>query len=388
MAVTISTHNGSAIRQEHNTRNPHVTGALDHIDGSGNYEVWHHEPVRTSYHRLFDDALGRYNARQKRPDRRIKNYYSHIEKDAKKHPAYEMIIGIYQGCDSKLGKEIMKEFVDGWQERNPNLELIGAYYHADEAGEPHVHIDYVPVAHGYQRGMDTQSALVKALEEQGFQKVGKRTAQIQWEARENKHLEELCQKAGLEVVHPREGKEHLHTELYKLTKETEATAHALDEKKAELAQAQTDLIPLRTEYAAKKAVVEAIGRKGANVPQFEEGVLKERKALFTGKRSYELSEQAYEQARKSLSVAAGLSKAQKIVDSGLEKVSRTGSAEEIQRLRHELDEAKQEIKGLTIENRNLENNLNRLQRAVSRLPEPVQSQVYRAFNPQKRNQTL
>ena len=48
-----------------------------------------------------------------------------------------MIIGVYPdkeglGIDEKTQREILKEFVDGWRERNPNLELIGAYYHADE----------------------------------------------------------------------------------------------------------------------------------------------------------------------------------------------------------------------------------------------------------------
>lgn len=67
----------------------------------------------------------------------------------------------------------MQEFVSTWQERNPNLELIGAYYHADEQGEPHIHLDYIPVAHGYKRGLETQTGLVKALQEQGFEKTVK-----------------------------------------------------------------------------------------------------------------------------------------------------------------------------------------------------------------------
>lgn len=54
----------------------------------------------------------------------------------------------------------MRKFVEEWQERNPNLELIGAYYHGDEPGaEPHVHLDYIPVAHGYTKGIETQTGL-------------------------------------------------------------------------------------------------------------------------------------------------------------------------------------------------------------------------------------
>ena len=81
-----------------------------------------------------------------------------------------MIIVVYgQDCPKDLGKVIKQQFVQEWQERNPNLALIGAYYHADEQGEPHVHLDYVPVAHGYTKGMDTQAGLVKAFGEMGFE---------------------------------------------------------------------------------------------------------------------------------------------------------------------------------------------------------------------------
>ena len=97
-----------------------------------------------------------------------------------------MIIGVYgKEVDDDTGKQIMRDFVDSWKERNPNLDMIGAYYHADEQGKnPHVHIDYIPVAHGYRRGLDTQNGLVKALGEMGIQKNGRSTAQIQWEAKQ------------------------------------------------------------------------------------------------------------------------------------------------------------------------------------------------------------
>lgn len=223
--VTISTHNGSAVHQAHNIRAEKVVSKEEHIDPNGVHETWIHEPVREAYHRLFDESVERYNAGQTRADRKIDNYYNKVEKDAKQNPAYEMIIGIYgTDCPEDLGKVIMQEFVQGWQERNPNLVLIGAYYHADEQGEPHVHLDYVPVAHGYTKGMDTQAGLVKAFGEMGFEKQGKVTAQIQWEHRENDTLTHICERYGLEVSHPKEeGRVHLDTETYKAEKHLEST---------------------------------------------------------------------------------------------------------------------------------------------------------------------
>ena len=245
MNVTISTHNGTSIAVDHNKRNPNVVSKEPHIDPQGHFEVWHHENVRDAYIRIFGDALETYNAKQTRDDRKIKSYYNAVENDAKKHTAYEMIIGVYGKdengtpiCSEKDSYSILKEFVDGWKERNPNLELIGAYFHADEpeAGL-HCHIDYVPVAHGYSRGLETQNGLVKALGEMGFEKKGKITAQIQWEARENKFLEQLCNERGYEVDHPQKGQgKHLKTELYKLEKRLESTIDHIVELDAHIEQ--------------------------------------------------------------------------------------------------------------------------------------------------------
>ena len=249
---TISTHNGSEAHRDHNIRNEKVVGKEAHIEKGGRYEIWLDESPRRAYHRIFDEAVEKYNKRQTRADRKIKNYYAQIEKDAKKHPVYEMIIGVYPdkeglGIDEETQREILKEFVDGWKERNPNLEMIGAYFHADEEGEPHVHLDYIPVAHGYSKGMETQTGLVKALEEQGFTKQGKATAQIQWEQRENKHLEELCKARGLNVLRPTEEKrEHLETAVYKAQKSLEAN---LEHTK--------DLLDIQDELRAETSKLEA-----------------------------------------------------------------------------------------------------------------------------------
>ena len=253
MKVTISTHNGSAAHREHNIRKKCVASKQPHIDMNGVHEIWRDETARAAYHRIFDDAVKRYNARQKRADRKIANYYSQIEKDEKKHPVYEMIIGIYGKdeygnpiCSPETGYEIMKEFFQGWDVRNPNLELIGAYYHADEEGEPHVHLDYIPVAHGYKNGMDTQSGLVKALGEMGFFKAGKETAQIQWEARENKMLENLCKSKNLVVDHPeKDGSKHLYTDLYKTKQELEKASENLHTTLTETRQVERQLTELK-----------------------------------------------------------------------------------------------------------------------------------------------
>lgn len=247
MKYTISTHNGSAVRRQHNLRNPKVVDRQKHIVKDGVHETWLDKDPRQAYRALFGAAQDAYNQRQLaagRPERCIKSYYSEIIKDAKKHPVYEMIVTVGSKDshpDQDLTKEILREFVDKWPSRNGSLELIGAYYHADEEGVAHVHVDYVPVATGYKNGLEVQNGLGKALNAIGFESVSaKNTAQIQWEHRENRYLEQLCRERGLEIEHPLEkGRKHLHTERYKAEaalKEAVAKKEAAEAREADVAE--------------------------------------------------------------------------------------------------------------------------------------------------------
>lgn len=257
MAYTISTHNGSAVNRSHNIRNPYVVAKQEHIEPKGVYEIWKDESEFHAYHRLFDEAVKKYNEKQTRPERKIKNYHSQVEKSSTQHTAYEMIVAVgslENHPDFEVCKDILKEYTNGWERRNPNLELIGAYYHADEQGVPHVHLDYIPVAHGYTRGMETQAGLVKALGEQGFEKNGKATAQIQWEKSENQALELICKNHGLEIEHPLiEGRKHLDTEAYKLTQHIET----LKDQTVVLERENNDL----------KGRVESLEKKGSKLAE-------------------------------------------------------------------------------------------------------------------------
>ena len=244
--VTIATHNGSQVARQHNLRNPKVIAKEDHIDPNGHYEVWLDEDPKAAYERLFGEAVKAYNAKQKREDRKITDYYKQICEDSKKKPVYELIIGIYGKkadgtpiCSKNDGKRILRAFTEDWERRNPHLKPCGLYYHCDESvginGSQvgHVHIDYIPVGEGFSRGIAVQSSLTKALEQQGFQSQGiNNTAQMQWEARENQFLATLCAHAGFEVVRGKGGKEHLDTTTYKKVKELQE----LQEQQAELSQ--------------------------------------------------------------------------------------------------------------------------------------------------------
>ena len=125
MSYTISTHNGTQAVRSHNIRTPSAVRNQKHIDMNGEHETWKDQTVRSAYRQLFDKSVKEYNDKQTRADRRIGSYYETVRKSPQQNLCYEMIIAvgnIKNQPDKETAKQIMKEFVDGWNERNPNLK--------------------------------------------------------------------------------------------------------------------------------------------------------------------------------------------------------------------------------------------------------------------------
>ena len=227
MPYTIATHVGTKIARQHNIRDKRITDKEAHIDPNGKHEVWFNCNLteKEAYHKLFDSAVAEYNSRQKRNDRKISDYYEKIKSDKQKHTAYEMIVSIGnmdERIPEELSYEILTEYVEGWKEKNPNMYMFGCYYHADEQGVPHVHIDYIPFGTTFTRGMKKQVSSTKALEEMGYVTDSFNvTGQVKWIHSENERLETICNNHGVEVYHPQTGKDHLEKDLYILEKQAE-----------------------------------------------------------------------------------------------------------------------------------------------------------------------
>ena len=133
---------------------------------------------------MFDDALERYNEKQKRADRCIDNYYEKIRTSKQEKLFYEVILQIgnkdnmaVMSEDGNLSAKVLDKYMQDFQNRNPNLHVFSAHLHMDEA-TPHLHIDFVPFTTGSKRGLDTRVSLKKALEAQGF--AGDSRGGIEW----------------------------------------------------------------------------------------------------------------------------------------------------------------------------------------------------------------
>lgn len=243
--ITISVHNGTAVSRAHNIRNRKVTDKEPHIDKNGWYAIWHDEPLRDAYKRLFGHAQEEFNLKQTRNDRRIIDYLSNVQKSAKQHPVYETIItlgNMEEHPSPHESYEILQQVYGEWKKNYPNLAVVGAYFHADEKGAPHIHIDYVPVAHGYKKGLAVQNGLVKAFGEMGFILKGKDTAQIQWQRDLKSKVTELAQERGFKVVEPTvKRKKHVETAFYKLEKQVPALQDERNKLYGDVSRAQEAL---------------------------------------------------------------------------------------------------------------------------------------------------
>ncbi|HFI2434963.1 TPA: plasmid recombination protein [Streptococcus suis] len=289
----------------HNRREEEHTGK--NVDRNGIHEQWYRVEIEDLYDELFSDSIERYNAKQKRNDRKIvggsrsylakvrdewNSYYAkgiynkegqfvrhfndyedalkHLNYNKGKNPRsayYESIVQIgnqKHQPDESICKAILKEYVDTFQERNPNLRLMEVHYHADEA-TPHIHLDFVPFATGYKQGMDVQNGFDKALMQQmDLERSGTKfkTPSIAWYQQEQKVLADIALSYGIEissekVLEPGK-KEHESVKAYKARMdglaELEDKEYELDLKEMEVND--KDVMIKNREYTSKRRIEE------------------------------------------------------------------------------------------------------------------------------------
>lgn len=255
MRTTTTVHwNTGEVSEKHNQRDEQLCKHESHIDLYGERdESSHHEVIvrndlRDVYEDVFGEALAEYNAKQTRKDRQMDidqymqsikddtrgkrqtkkvNGKSVVNEDAKrqgKQLSYEVTIKVgntYRRKDEngrtmydENGHHIRDEelpnaisgfseakYAETFQERNPNFRVVNIDLHDDEGfynakgvwekSPPHLHIEFVPVAHGFKQGMSVQNSMNKAMKEMGFEGSDCYSA---WAKREQEYLNECVYK--------------------------------------------------------------------------------------------------------------------------------------------------------------------------------------------------
>lgn len=249
-------------------------------DRSGANIHFCNEDIKQVYNKLFDEALERYNAKQKRKDQVIDDYYEKIRQGKQEKLFHEVIfqIGNKDDMNAKseeglLAKKILTEFMDEFQARNPNLYVFSAHLHMDEE-TPHLHIDFVPYITGSKRGLDTRVSLKSALAAEGFT-GGTRSATEwnQWIAAEKRELAMVMERYGVKWLQKGTHEKHLSVldfEKQERAKEVAELGSQKQEKTTEVAKLNqavstmkqelmiTTIKQVRAEEAVEKAREEGI----------------------------------------------------------------------------------------------------------------------------------
>ena len=204
---------------------------------------YRNEDIRAVYHELFDNALARYNEKQTRKDRVIDDYYEKIRTGKQEKLFEELIIQIGNKDDmnassenGQLARQMLDEYMQSFQQRNPTLRVFSAHLHMDEA-TPHLHIDFIPFTTGSKRGLETRVSLKKALEALGFAGGTKSHTELnQWIESEKLALASIMARHDIEWEQKGTHEEHLalETQIDALQEQTATAETMLSEKQEQL----------------------------------------------------------------------------------------------------------------------------------------------------------
>ena len=180
-----------------------------------------------------------------------------------------------QRVEREINKRAIRRFCEDFEANYQNFKIALCAYHADEQymnargnyewGIEHAHIDFIPVASGYSRGLSKQAGMRKALEQMGFKNRYEADgtyrnayqdfcadAQVRFEEIlhqeylryyvEDKHMK-MEDIEELEIIHPvrGKGKQNLDPDAFRTMKEIEnrkcavqADLQEITEKKQEV----------------------------------------------------------------------------------------------------------------------------------------------------------
>lgn len=202
-AATNIPHNNRQLTEEEYKQPAH-----EHIirEKSSDNIVIRQSTIQEAYKEVFGEAVEEYNAKQKRKDRKIDDYYLHVYHSKTLDLQREMIIGLGNKEDwEKLGyekkkeagqliKEVIEDFI---KDKKDHIHVYNAVVHLDEAGAPHAHINFIPLAHGYKNGLKTQPSWTKSLAQMGYPGKGRKPF-MAFRETEVERIGRIAKKYGIE----------------------------------------------------------------------------------------------------------------------------------------------------------------------------------------------
>lgn len=180
-----------------------------------------------------------------------------------------------QRVEKEINKRAIRRFCDDFESTYQNFKVALCGYHADEEymnakgnmewGIEHAHIEFIPVASGYTRGLEKQAGMRKALEQMGFKNRYEpdgtylnayqdfcRDAQVRFENILTEeyyrfYIEDKGMKMEdieeLEIIHPvkGKGKQNLDADIFRATKELENRKFAVEADLSEITEKKQEV---------------------------------------------------------------------------------------------------------------------------------------------------
>lgn len=269
------------------------------------------QSLADAYEEIFGDAVAEYNAKQRRSDRKISDYFEKmfdvkadamkadtvIKNDNKQQSFYEYVVGVGTMHDTgyasnpdaaKIAVECLQEYMAGFEKRNPQFHVFNAVIHQDEA-TPHLHYDMIPFADGMKKGMTRQQGINKALEQMGYG-TGKQ-AIANFTQSERKVFREICEAHGLKIAEETKGREQTYTcEEYRKT--ADKNRAEITEQEAIKSKNQAEIETQNQIITDKKAEAESMVDAFAPTPtKVEKTLFGKEKIVEKSKEEIELEKQ-------------------------------------------------------------------------------------------------
>lgn len=291
----VSLHISPKMSQEHNNRSYIEKGKHwnrdEHIDSSRTYLNVNliDQPFKEFFTEKMAEPIKEFNSKQKNKDR-ITSVENEYAKAIEKKQPREVVIQLGKKDDQPLDRDgyiaLYKEVLDDWQKKNPNLVVFGAYIHFDET-TPHMHLDYLPLAHS-SRGMPLKVSYEAALKEQGYTRGGSKfdCALAKHTADYRDHLEDLCATHVNNLSkHDQASKPHVEYLVYRkeqLKEENNQLEQMIDEKKEEIKELENEktLLSVPEEHVLVKKILKSITEGKDSIPVSPDTATKMKNSLM------------------------------------------------------------------------------------------------------------
>lgn len=397
MSISVVKGRGSMAHNNRNFTTPNVD--KNRVKDNITYKA---EPIEQAYEKCFGAEVERYNSIQKRADRKIDNYMDYIRNSKNGEKLfYETVVQVGNKFDCAVGtengelaKRALQDYMQDFQRRNPNLYVFNAVLHMDEA-TPHLHIDYIPLAHGYQRGLQVRNSLDKALKEQGIDgKANKKeNSTHNWQESEKTALESFMSAYGLERAEERGLKrdhmsidqykavaEQIRNEVRELPKQIENAPTMLNKERVTVKKSDLDALEQRAKLSLvhEKATKQLISEVKNDVQEtFLYNEDRRNQALLSQQRAENILAKANEERKKAVELrqnAEKMVKAQEELNARYNKLYIAYTDQQ-----KTIATQKDEISALNAENSSLKAQIADLRQSieerVQKAVEPLQKQI-------------